>query len=90
MSPFVTTGAVNHLLKLDLQIRGITSFDYRNFMSRSSDLDAIEDLLNIGAEMRSLRNLHAKVFITDRSAVITSSNLTKGGLTNNYLQGKYL
>lgn len=87
MSPFVTTGAVNHLLKLDLRIRGITLFDYQKFMSRSSDLDAIEDLLNIGAEMRSLRNLHAKVFITDRSAVITSSNLTKGGLTKNIEYG---
>ena len=41
-----------------------------------------------GTRVRHLRNLHAKVYVADNhTAIVTSANLTRGGIWNNYELG---
>lgn len=56
----------------------------------ANDLDAISDLLKITpiGSLTHLPRVHAKVYIADdRQAIVTSGNLTAGGLYNNYEYG---
>lgn len=84
--PFIKDRALDHLLKQsqakDIQI--ITRFNLADFHCGVSDLQAIEKLLAIGAKIRGVRNLHAKVYIFGRQrAIVTSANLTWSALTRN-------
>lgn len=55
-----------------------------NFLSGTSDIEAIDSLLQMKAEIRLLEKLHAKIYISDNNtAIITSANLTKSGLMDN-------
>lgn len=48
------------------------------------DLETLYLLKAHNAEIRTIRNLHAKLFIFDnKKAIVTSSNLTKAGLNSN-------
>lgn len=56
----------------------------------SNDLNAITDLLGIASvsSLTHLPRVHAKVYIADgRQAIVTSGNLTAGGLYHNYEYG---
>lgn len=66
-------------------LRVLTLWSWRSFLSGAAELEAFDLLLRIGAEVRALRSgLHAKVYIVDESsALITSANLTNGGLRGN-------
>jgi type II restriction enzyme len=86
-SPFIKVGAINEILKSDICVRGITVFSYPRFIRGASDLEALTRLINKDAEMRSLAHLHAKVYMFDTAAVITSANLTLGGLSRNIEYG---
>lgn len=58
--------------------------DLADFVSGSSDLAAVRRLLAAGAEVGLVRELHAKVYLADRScALVTSANLTDPGLRTN-------
>jgi len=65
----------------------INSFKLSYFYKGASDLSALKTLIDIGANIKSVHNLHAKLFIIDNSAIITSANLTPGGLRNNWEYG---
>lgn len=66
-------------------LRVITLWEIRAFLAGASEPEALHRLLQLGAEVRTMSaGLHAKVYIVDRSAaLVTSANLSAGGLTNN-------
>ena len=65
-------------------LRVLTLWDIRSFLLGVSDPTALRRLVELGGEVRTMKaGLHAKVYITDGSALVTSANFTAGGLTNN-------
>jgi HKD family nuclease len=90
-SPFIKfdiADLITEQLKPSVKTRYINSFKLTNFYQGSSDLSALKLLLEKGISIKSHHQLHAKIFIFDaRRAVITSSNLTNGGLRNNFEYG---
>ena len=85
--PFIKRGVVEHLLRRRSpgRIEVLTRFDLRHFREGVSDLDALALLLERGARIRGVRNLHAKVYQFGRTrAVVTSANLTGAALRSNH------
>lgn len=90
-SPFIKENICNDLLlakpahtKLEL----ITSFKLANLYSGSLDLAAIERVIHSHGIVRNYPKLHSKLYIfDDEKAIITSGNLTNGGLLTNYEYG---
>ena len=63
----------------------LTSYKLTNFYRGSSDLTALKSFIQKSVPVRNLPGLHAKTYIFDSDrAIITSGNLTLGGLNNNY------
>ncbi|MCK4312525.1 MAG: hypothetical protein KAW88_07305 [Candidatus Cloacimonetes bacterium] len=65
----------------------INSFKLSNFFRGASDLNALRILNENHIQQKNVHNLHAKFFIFDDNAIITSGNLTTGGLRNNLEYG---
>ncbi|HET9495602.1 MAG TPA: phospholipase D-like domain-containing protein [Chloroflexia bacterium] len=90
-SPFVKEGVVREVIQTkpgSARLRYLNSFKLQYFYSGASDIAAISALLDAGSEVRSMQRLHAKLYIFDESrALITSANLTRGGLISNYEYG---
>lgn len=87
-SPFIKIPAINVIMeyrKHNFAINGITSFRLRNFERGTLDLEAIQLLRSQGkALLKNVVNIHSKVYIFDSSAaIISSANLTSGGLEGN-------
>ncbi len=86
-SPFVKLSAVKLVLenrKYSFSIDGAVSYRLRNFERGASDLDAIGLLHEANASVVNIPNLHSKIYIFDSSsAIISSANLTAGGLLRN-------
>lgn len=89
ISPFITDNMVTHLLgnwKGNIQI--ITRFNLNDFRSGVSSLVALKRLIENGAIIKGIKDLHSKAYIFDnRSAIITSANFTNGGFFNNFELG---
>ena len=84
--PFIKAGALKHILdgKPD-KLRVITRFDLDAFAQGVSDIAALRMLLDVGARVRGVKNLHAKLYVFGTSrAIITSANLTEAALTRNH------
>ena len=83
--PFIKKGALDRLLeRRPKQIQVITRFNLVDFAERVSDIAALRRLLEYGAAVRGIRNLHAKVYVYGaRLAIVTSANLTDAGLSRN-------
>ena len=63
----------------------LTSYKLNSFYRNSSDLAALESFVQNQIDVRNYASLHAKTYIFDsQRAMITSANLTLGGLENNY------
>ena len=63
----------------------ITRFSLCDFAAGVSDIAALQLLLESGARIRGVRNLHAKVYLFGASRVITTSaNLTEAALLRNH------
>jgi len=86
-SPFIKHSAIQPILSYDVRIRGLTELSAPTFVRGASDVLALETLLDHGADLRSLFGLHAKIFLFDDKAVVTSANLTEGGLKRNIEYG---
>jgi phosphatidylserine/phosphatidylglycerophosphate/cardiolipin synthase-like enzyme len=72
--------------RLKVFMRGSES-DYN--IGLSDDIRA--DVLALGGEVVSVRQLHAKIYLVDeKEAIVASSNLTKGGMEENYEAGIWL
>ena len=85
--PYIRAEQIEDLLgNRELQsLRVITLWDFRAFLVGASEPEALRRLFQLGGEVRAMNSgLHAKVYIADRSAaLVTSANLSAGGLTNN-------
>ena len=83
--PFIKKGALEHLLShRPGNVQVITRFSLADFAEGVSDIEALRLLLEAGAGIRGIRNLHAKLYLFGTSrAIITSANLTRAALTRN-------
>ena len=83
--PFMKVGALQRLLRHHpSNIQVITRFSLGDFAEGVSDVAALRNLLEAGARVRGVRNLHAKLYLFGKSrAIITSCNLTEAALRRN-------
>lgn len=71
-----------------IRLKIITNFRKEDVERGITDVDKLRALQDLGAEIRYNNNLHAKmVFIDSKTAIISSANLTKRGLSVNYEAG---
>jgi hypothetical protein len=84
--PFIKAGALDRLLShRPINVRVITRFSLADFAEGVSDVASLRRLLDAGARVRGIRNLHAKLYLFGVSrAIITSANLTKSAMDRNH------
>jgi len=84
--PFIKRGVVDRLLsRRPKAIQVITRFNLADFADGVSDLAALRKLLDAGARVRGVRNLHAKLYLFGASrTIVTSANLTEAALNRNH------
>jgi hypothetical protein len=86
-SPFVKEGAVAQLFEnaAPATIQLVTRFNLDHFSEGVSDIAALRRLLKLGARIRGVKRLHAKLYLFGSArAVVTSANLTQAGLLKNH------
>ena len=89
-SPFIksqTASLITNNINNGIDFRYINSFKLAHFHNGASDLDALSILMKENCKQKNVPNLHAKLFIFDDAAIITSGNLTPSGLKNNLEYG---
>ncbi|MFZ5675691.1 MAG: phospholipase D family protein [Pseudomonadota bacterium] len=86
ISPFIKLGALNHLLATrPKRVWAITRFNLDDCAMGVSDLAALRFLLECGAAVRGIKNLHAKMYLFgSKRAIVTSANLTQAALNHNH------
>jgi phosphatidylserine/phosphatidylglycerophosphate/cardiolipin synthase-like enzyme len=85
--PFIKHAAALRLLKRGRpdSLKVITRFNLRDFADGVSDIAALQLLLDSGAMIRGVKNLHAKLYLVGKThAILTSANLTEAALTRNH------
>lgn len=85
--PFIKEGAIRGLLgrRRPRALEVITRFNLADFSGGVSDIRALELLLQRGARIRGIKNLHAKMYLFGESrAIVTSANLTDAALSRNH------
>lgn len=86
ISPFIKAGALRRFLSpkpKGLQV--ITRFNLQDFAEGVSDIAALRMLLNAGATVRGVKNLHSKLYLfRSKRAIVTSANLTEAALSRNH------
>lgn len=85
--PFIKHGASKRLFLSGSYsgIQVITRFNLLNFYDRVSDIAALRMLLENGAEIRGVKDLHAKLYLFgENQVIVTSANLTEAALTRNH------
>ena len=69
----------------------ITRFKLEDFAMNVSSLAGLKFSVDKGASIYGIKDLHSKVYLFDkRAAIVTSANLTNGGLLSNYECGIFL
>lgn len=94
-APFVNIEGIKILSncfqnKSSINISLLTNLTTQNIMNRSTEPAALLELYTLFEQVKisSLGKLHAKVYIVDNEiGIITSANLTSGGLINNFEYG---
>ena len=89
-SPFIKRQTAETIIKNingNPVVKYIHSFKLANFHRGVSDLEALNIFNENNIKQKNIHNIHAKIFIFDNKAVITSANLTFGGLRNNIEYG---
>lgn len=83
--PFIKEDALQRLLSHHpKRVQVITRFRLGDYADKVSDVAALRMLLDAGASVRGVRNLHAKLYLFDKKrAIITSCNLTEAALSRN-------
>ena len=83
-------GVLGNPPRCGLRLQILTRLTVPELLSGATDLEAIQVMARlptlhaISVEIRALSNLHAKIYcVDDRVAVVTSANLTPGGLMSN-------
>lgn len=98
-SPFVTREGIDFVLseiashfRATGHLTFVTNLSPRNQVQGVTDPNALQDLtaqLPV-ASIYHLSRLHAKTYVSDTQAIVTSGNLTTGGLTYNHEYGVLL
>jgi hypothetical protein len=89
-SPFIklqTASLITQNVIQGIDFRYINSFKLAHFHTGASDLAALRILNDKNCKQKNIHNLHAKFFIIDNVAIVTSGNLTPGGMRNNLEYG---
>lgn len=90
-SPFIKENICDELLAIknkNAELEIITSFKFNSIYSGSLDISAVEKIINANGKVSNFSKLHSKIYLFDnKEVVITSGNLTNGGLINNYEYG---
>jgi hypothetical protein len=90
-SPFIKKSITNQLIEnkqVQTKIELITSFKINSIYNGSLDLNSVDGILNNKGQVKNYSRLHAKIYIFDnQKAIISSGNLTNGGLLSNYEYG---
>lgn len=97
-SPYIGREPCNRILAIKssneeaslISILLLTDLSRDTLLSGATDIPAICDLANSFPQMeiRFLPSIHAKVYVADeKMAVVTSANMTKGGLLSNFEYG---
>lgn len=97
-SPYIGKEPCNRILAIkskngeanQLSILLLTDLSRDTLLSGATDIFAICDMANTfpKMEIRFLPSIHAKVYVADEEiAVVTSANMTKGGLLSNFEYG---
>ena len=86
--PFISNEGVKTLLKSNINetnIRLITRLNEEDFMNKVSSIEGLLDLQRNGVKIRvQNKKLHSKLYFFDETSVIvTSSNMTRNGLSEN-------
>lgn len=93
-SPFVKNDICSELINnknSSSVIYLITSFKLMSIYSGSLDISAIENIIDNNGKVKNFPKLHSKIYLfDDEKAIITSSNLTYGGLIKNFEYGIYI
>ena len=92
-SPFLKENICNDILRIkstNVKLELVTSFKLTNLLFGSLDIIGIENILKHNGIVKNFAKLHSKIYLFDeRKVIITSANLTNGGLLNNYEYGIY-
>ena len=97
-SPYIGRGPCNRIISIrssiertvQVHILLLTDLSRDTLLSGATDVSAICDLADAFRQMevRFLPSIHAKAYIADdQVAVISSANMTNGGLLNNFEYG---
>lgn len=95
-SPFISAEQARWLLgivrrgKACAAVRTLTSISEQSVAQGALEIEALEELAagSPNNEVVNLPRLHAKVYVADSDmAIVTSANLTRGGLEGNYEYG---
>ncbi len=92
-SPFIkvqTASLISANIRTRVDFRYMNSFKLAHFHTGASDLEALRVMSTKGCKQKSVQNLHAKLFIFDDAAIVTSGNLTPGGMRNNLEYGVFI
>lgn len=83
-SPFITTSGSKYILGANIIPKIITKVTAANLSSNALDGNLLKEFLKNGVKIRSVPNLHAKIYLLDSEyGIVTSSNLTGPGLVRN-------
>lgn len=89
-SPFITFKGIQYITNSNVIPKIITKVTASNLSSFALEGKALKHLLVLGAQIKSIPNLHAKVYLVDdNKGIITSSNLTASGFSKNVELGIY-
>lgn len=85
INPFLQIKTVRTLFSgFKGKLRVLTRYKLADFYQGVSDLDALQLLLDYGAEIRGIRYLHAKVYSFDgQCCLVCSANLTDAAMNRN-------
>lgn len=90
-SPYLKSEICKDILKVknsNSKIYFITSFKVKSIYSGALDISALENIIYCNGIIKSYPKLHSKIYLfDDKRAVITSSNLTIGGMLKNFEYG---
>ncbi len=95
ISPWLKSEIIEELItyikKKKLKLSVLTRGRLEDFLNKSSDIEALSNLMDYGADVRIHKDIHAKIYIGDESfAILTSANLTNKGMLNAFEIGAFI
>lgn len=90
-SPFVKKPIIDQIFDnkhINADLTLITNFNLNYFYRQSSDIEAMDKIIDTSYNVINCQNLHAKIYIfDDEVSIITSANLTYSGFNRNLEYG---